>query len=188
MLYYINCSFFNKLTKQNTLKNHNIYINVHYITNIMNTNEHILIDNKDKKIINALLDNSKQSYRDLAKKTKLSPVTVMNRVNNLKKNKILKNHSININYELIGYETQALIQIRIAKGKLFEVEKKIATHPNVFAVYDTTGHYDALIITKFKSRKGLDAFLKKIQTYAFVERTETMIILNTLKEKNIKIS
>ncbi|MEK6904826.1 MAG: Lrp/AsnC ligand binding domain-containing protein, partial [Nanoarchaeota archaeon] len=81
----------------------------------------------------------------------------------------------------------AIIRLQIAKGKLFEVENKIAVHPNVFAVYDVTGEFDALVITKFKSRKVLDTFLKKIQGYDFVQRTETQLILNTIKERNIKV-
>ncbi len=80
-----------------------------------------------------------------------------------------------------------MIEIRISKGKLFDVEKKIAIHPNVFAVYDITGAFDALILARFPTRRQMDNFLKKLQTYDFVERTETKIILNTIKEENISI-
>ncbi len=80
-----------------------------------------------------------------------------------------------------------IIKLRISKGKLFEVEKKIAVNPHVFAVYDVTGHFDAVIIAKFKNRKSMDSFLKKIQTYEFIERTETNLILNEIKEQSIKV-
>ncbi len=33
----------------------------------------------------------------------------------------------------------------------------------------------------------MDAFLKNIQTYEFIERTETNLILNEIKEKSIKV-
>jgi len=36
-------------------------------------------------------------------------------------------------------------------------------------------------------RKGMNNFLKKIQTYDFVERTNTRLILNTIKEKEIEV-
>jgi len=77
--------------------------------------------------------------------------------------------------------------MRISKGKLFEVEKKIAMHPNVFAVYDITGAFDCQVIAKFKNRRAMDKFLKLIQTYEFVQRTETILVLNTIKEQNIKL-
>ncbi len=154
----------------------------------MGVKKDFLIDNKDQRILNVILHDSKLSLRAIAKRTKLSVVTVMNRIRRLEKERIIRSYSANLDYEKLGYDVQAIISLRISKGKLFEIQKKIASHPNVFAVYDVTGHFDSFIIAKFRSRKGLDAFLKKIQTYNFVERTETRLILNTIKEENIKLN
>jgi len=141
----------------------------------------------DKKIINELLADSRQSYRQIAKKLKVSTATVMNYVNELRKEKILKRYTTILDYDKIGFDVEVLIEVRISKGKLFQVEKEIAHHPNVFAVYDLTGDFDAAILARFRSRKGMDNFLKKIQTYDFVERTNTRLILNTIKEKEINV-
>ncbi len=145
------------------------------------------IDKKDQDIINVLIDDSRLSYRKIAKKVDLSVATVLNRIKRLEKENIIKGYSAIVDYEKLGYDVWVIIQIRISKGKLLDVEQKIATHPNVFIVYDHTGDFDATIVAKFKSRKLMDNFLKKIQTYDFVERTETKLILNTLKEDQIKL-
>ena len=145
------------------------------------------IDKTDKKILNTLLDNSKLSYRGIAKKVGVSVVTILKRVKNLEKEKIIQSYTTNIDYEQIGYDVEVIIKLRISKGKLFEVEKKIAIDKRVFAIYDVTGNFDSMLIAKFKNRKSLDSFLKKIQKYDFIERTETILILNTIKEKNIRI-
>jgi DNA-binding Lrp family transcriptional regulator len=87
----------------------------------------------------------------------------------------------------LGYDIKVIIQLRISKGKLFEVEKKISRNSSVFAVYDVTGDFDAIILARFKSRKAMDTFLKEIQTYDFVERTHTSFILNTMKENQAPI-
>ena len=139
----------------------------------------------DKKILNILVDNAKFSLRQIAKKANVSVATVMHHINKLEKENIIKEYTTKLDYEKIGYDVEVMIEIRISKGKLFEVEKKIAMHPNVFAVYDITGAFDALIFARFPTRRKMDNFLKKIQTYDFVERTETKLILNTIKEKNI---
>jgi len=146
------------------------------------------IDEIDKKILNVLLGNSRLSYREIAKKVGVSVVTIMKRVKELEKEKIVKGYTAELDYEKLGFDVSAVIKMRISKGMLFEVEKKIAVDPHVFAVYDVTGDFDSIIIAKFKSRKAMDSFLKKIQTYEFVERTETVLVLNTIKEKNIKIN
>ena len=145
------------------------------------------LEETDKKILNILIDNSRLSLRQIAKKADVSVATVMNHIKKLEKEKIIRKYTTELDYESIGYDVEVMVDIRISKGKLFEVEKKISTHPNVFAIYDTTGDFDASILARFKSRRKMDNFLKKIQTYDFVERTYTKIILNTMKEENIGI-
>lgn len=145
------------------------------------------LDKTDAAIIDVLEDNARLSLRKIARKVGVSVATVMHRLNKLEKEGIIKRYSAIIDYDKAGYDLQALIDIRVSKGKLFEVEKKIATHPNVCAVYDVTGQFDAVVLARFKNRKGLDSFIKKVQTYDFVERTETKLILNTIKEAQLKI-
>ena len=144
-------------------------------------------DSTDKKILNVLRENSRLSLRQIAEKVKVSVATVMHRLNKLEKEGILKKYTAKIDYEKIGYDVEVMIEIRISKGRLLDVEKKIAVHPNVFAVYDVTGAFDAVILARFRNRRQMDNFLKKIQTYEFVERTETKLILKTIKEESLMI-
>jgi Lrp/AsnC family transcriptional regulator for asnA, asnC and gidA len=145
------------------------------------------LDKLDKQIINELITDSTSSYRQIAKRVKVSTATVMHRVNKLKKEKVIQKYTTIIDYDQIGFDVEILVEIRISKGKLFKVEKEISTHKNVFAVYDLTGDFDAAILARFQNRRQMDNFLKKIQTYDFVERTNTRLILNTIKEKQITV-
>ncbi|MBW2984660.1 Lrp/AsnC family transcriptional regulator [Candidatus Woesearchaeota archaeon] len=145
------------------------------------------LDDLDKNILSVLLDDSRLSYRQIAKKTGVSVATIMNRVNSLSKEGIIKKYTALLDYEKLGYDVEVMIEVRIAKGKLIEVEKQIATNPSVFAVYDMTGDFDAVILARFPNRRKMDSFLKKIQTLDFVERTNTRIILNIIKEKQVGI-
>jgi Lrp/AsnC family transcriptional regulator, regulator for asnA, asnC and gidA len=141
------------------------------------------IDEIDKKILNELIINSKLSYRDIAKNVKVSTVTVMNRIKKLQKEKIIKKYVTIIDYEKLMYDFEIIVEMRISNGKLFEVEKKISSHPNVFKVIDITGDFDALVFARFTSRARMDTFIKKIQTHNFIERIKTRIILNNISNK-----
>ena len=145
------------------------------------------LDLTDKKILNVIVDNSRFSLRQIAKKINVSVATVMHHINKLEKEKVIEKYSAKLDYERIGYDVEVLIEVRISKGRLLDVEKKIAVHPNVFAIYDVTGTFDAVVLARFKTRRQMDTFLKKIQTYEFVERTETKLILKTIKEQNIEV-
>ena len=140
------------------------------------------IDKTDVEILRVLEKNARLSLRKIAKKVGVSVATVMHRINKLEKEGIIRRYIALLDYDKLGYELEAVISVDVAKGKLFEVEKKIATDPSVHAVYDITGHFDVVVVARFKTRKSLDAFIKKIQTYDFVEKTETAIVLNTIKE------
>jgi Lrp/AsnC family transcriptional regulator, regulator for asnA, asnC and gidA len=145
------------------------------------------IDDKDKRIVNALLANSRLSYRQLAKKASVSVATAMNRVKRLEREGVIKGYAAVVNYEKVGFDIDVIISIKVSKGKLFEVENKIATNPNVFSVFDVTGDFDSVVIAKFRNRAALDAFLKRIQTYDFVEKTNTILILNTIKNSQMSL-
>jgi DNA-binding Lrp family transcriptional regulator len=141
----------------------------------------------DLLILNELSKNSRQSFRTLAKKLGVSPATLINHVNNLEKQGVIKGYSVRIDYETLGYDLTALIEVRIKKGRLFDVEKTIASKKNSCFVYDVTGDMDSLIVARFKSMRSLDKFVKSIQKIDFVERTSTKMVLNTIKEENLKL-
>lgn len=50
------------------------------------------------------------------------------------------------------------------------------------AVYDITGLTDMVIIAKFKNRKDLSNFVKRDLSMPYVERTNTHVVLLTVKE------
>ena len=145
------------------------------------------MEDVNKKILNILLENSRLSYRQVAKKIGVSVATVMNHVRKMEKEGVIRGYSAVVDYDKLGFDIDVLISIKVMKGKLFQVENKIASSENITAVYDVTGDYDAVVVGKFRNRRLLDAFLKKIQTYDFVERTNTVMILNVIKDRKMSL-
>ena len=149
-------------------------MNVHF--------ERFVVDEKDLKILEVLQENSRLSFRQLAKKTGLSVATVISRVKRLEEMGIIKKYTVEINYSKLGLDFPVIIDVRVSKGKLFEVEEEIAKDPHVLAVYDITGDFDVAILARFRTRKELDKFVKELQKMKYVERTYTKLILNIIKE------
>ncbi len=145
------------------------------------------IDKIDSEILNRLIQNSRLSYKQLAKKSKISTNTVFHRIHKMLKQGLIKNFSVELDYEKLGYELTTVIDIRFKGGRIPQMEAKISKIPNVFALYDTAGHFDAVVLARFKSRKELDNVIKKIQTFEFVDRTQTRLVLRTVKEEPLKI-
>ena len=140
------------------------------------------IDDKDMSILKHLLVDAKQSARQLSQRFGISTVTMISRLKKLEANKIILGYSVRLNHELLGYDITGIIEIKTNQGKMLEIENEIAKQDNVIAVYDITGDADTLVIAKFKDRKSLSVFVKKLSTIPHVENTVTHIVLNTIKE------
>jgi Lrp/AsnC family transcriptional regulator for asnA, asnC and gidA len=136
----------------------------------------------DSEILKILCEDGRTTYHQIATDLKRSPVTIKNHINDLSGKGIIKGYGISIDYEKLGYNIIAIIEVTISKGKMLEVEDNIAKNPNVFGVYDLTGDYDALILARFKNRLELSAMIKDLHSNANVERTNTHLVLNVIKE------
>jgi len=144
------------------------------------------IDEIDKKIINLLLFDADITNRELALKCGIALGTVNNRINKLKKLRVIKKKTIRVDYEKLGYVIEVLIDIKIRKGGFYDLAKKLSADPNVFRLIDMTGSYDAEILARFHTRRQLDSFIKKLQQDPVVEDTRTRLILNVYREEEIK--
>jgi len=122
------------------------------------------------------------SYRKVAEEIGVSAPTVLARVEKLESEGIIRSYSTLIDHEKLGYDLTAIIEITATKGKIVDLERQIAKFPNVCAVYDITGLTDMVVVAKFKNRKELSNFVKKDLSLPYVDRTNTHLVLITVKE------
>jgi len=140
------------------------------------------LDETDVKILKTLTSDARLSSRQISKKSGVSIGTVLTRMKKMEKEGVVRGYSAVVNHEKLGYQLTVLTEITVSKGRLLEVENEIARMPNVCCVYDVTGLTDAFIVAKFKSREELSAFAKRLLALPFVERTNTHVVLTTIKE------
>jgi DNA-binding Lrp family transcriptional regulator len=141
-----------------------------------------MVDETSHKVLEEYLKDSRQSFREVARKIGISSGTVANRIRDLEKIGIIKKYTTQLNYEKLGYELTAITEIIIAEGMMIEVGNEIAKIRNAISVYNVTGDSDILVIAKFRTRQDLSDFTKTILKMPHVVRTKTHVVLNTLKE------
>lgn len=140
------------------------------------------LDTLDKKILNHLTVDARQSARQLALKLGVSTVTILSRMKKLEKEKIILGYTVTIDHERIGYSLTAIIEIMAKKDRIVDIEEEVSKFENVCGVYDITGTTDTIIIAKFKERNELSTFVKGLASIPNVENTITHVVLNTAKE------
>ena len=147
------------------------------------------MDKLDYNIIQLLNVNARKSFRNIARELNVSLSTIANRIKKLENDGIIERYIPVVSREKIGYDLTAAINIKLTHGKLIEVQEKISKDFHVSAVYDITGDWDSLIIAHFKDRRDLNSFIKKVLSMDFVERSNTQMVLNIVKdEKRVEIT
>lgn len=140
------------------------------------------LNDTDVKILKGLLEDARFSSRQIAKNVGVSVGTVLSRIKKMEDEGLIKGYSVILDHEKLGFQLTVLTEITVSKGRLLETEQEIAKIPNVCAVYDVTGLTDAIIIAKFKNREDLGAFTKKLLALPYIERTNTHVVLTSVKE------
>jgi DNA-binding Lrp family transcriptional regulator len=142
----------------------------------------MVLNETDAKILQVLLTDARFSSRQIAKKVGVSVGTVLSRIKKMEEEGLIKGYSAILNHEKLGYELTVVMEVTVSKGRLIEMENEIAKNPNVCSVYDVTGLTDAFIIAKFKSREELGKFTKRLLALPYIERSNTHVVLTTVKE------
>lgn len=140
------------------------------------------MDETDVRILNLLIKDARLSCRKVARQLNISVGTVLGRIRRMERAGVIKGYSAIVDHGKLGYELTAVTEIVVSKGKLLEMEREIAKWPNVCCVYDVTGETDAFVIAKFHDREELSVFAKRLLSLPLVERTNTHVVLTTVKE------
>jgi DNA-binding Lrp family transcriptional regulator len=141
-----------------------------------------ILDALDRAILEELNADARRSHREIARTLEVSPTTVSARISRLESQGVIRGYVPLLDDEQLGFDLWAAIGIRISKGRLREVEERLARDPRAYAIYDVTGENDALLIGRFRDRRDLDRFVKHALQDPYVERTNTQVVLNRVKE------
>jgi DNA-binding Lrp family transcriptional regulator len=141
------------------------------------------VEELELKIIRVLNQNSRKSFREVAKEIGTSAPVVINKIKKLEELGAIKGYIPVLDPEYFGFTVMAVIALRISHGKLIEAQEKIAEDPRVLAIYDVTGEWDSIVIAHFKGREDLNKFIKTILAQKYVDRTVTHFVLNVVKDE-----
>jgi DNA-binding Lrp family transcriptional regulator len=142
-----------------------------------------LLDEASMKVLEEYLRDARQSFREVARRVAFSSGTVASRVKRMEEAGVIKRYTVQLDYERMGYELTAVTEIIVSDGMMMEVGSQVAKTPQTIGVYNVTGDSDIMVVAKFKTRQQLSDFTKNITKMSHVVRTETHVVLNTLKEE-----
>jgi Lrp/AsnC family transcriptional regulator, regulator for asnA, asnC and gidA len=137
------------------------------------------LDATDEAIINVLLTNSKLSFRDISSKIGVSSVTILNRIKKLEKEKIIKDYTINIDYDKAGISFSAFLEIKTKEILL--IKEELLNLQNISFIYEVSGDHNLIALTHIKQKTELHKLISRLQNNKNIESLKTKLILNTIK-------
>ena len=141
------------------------------------------MDEKDKKIIEALRENSRTPFTEIAKRLKVSESTIRNRVQALENDGVIKKYTILVDPSKMGYNTVSIVGLDVEPSMFLEAAKSMAEIDKVQYVATSTG--DHMIMSEIWTRDGRELSVlisEKIGKIKGVHRICPAIILEKLKE------
>ena len=140
------------------------------------------LDEVDQKIFEALRQDGRTPFSQIAEQLDVSPGMIRMRYNRLVDMGLLKVVAIT-NPLRLGYDAMAMIGIRTDGKKMLEVAKKVAGFEEVVYLVVTSGRYDIMAEVFCRDHADLLRFLtEKLYTIEGVRETESFLQLKIVKE------
>ena len=89
------------------------------------------MDEKDRKIISILQENSRIPYTEIAKKLGLTEATIRKRISELERSGVIKKYTIEVDPHKLGYKTVTILGMDVEPKYLLEAAKKLSEIENV---------------------------------------------------------
>ena len=146
--------------------------------------ERIKLDSKDKKIIEQLQLNCRQTIADIAKVTKLPRDVVVYRIKKLEENKVIRSYHAFLNPHMLGYPLYVYVVFSCNNITPDEEKKFISylkSHKQIIYVAKNSGKYDFTIGVCAKEYLDFDEIIQNIR-HKFPDVIKNFDISPTVQE------
>jgi len=140
------------------------------------------LDKTDKRIVAALVENSKVMSKELSRKLRIHPNTLLQRLKKLEKEGVIKGYTAVVDYKKVEHLMQVMVSLKIEMIKGWEEHlRPLSRLPEVEAFLLITGEYDVIAIVRVRDELHLANLLRRMQQNKVVTKTTTTLILDYYK-------
>jgi DNA-binding Lrp family transcriptional regulator len=141
-----------------------------------------MVDDTDREVVNALLQDGRASARDIAAATGIAATTVSRRMDDLESTGVIDEYTVDIDYGALGYDVTAVFQLSVEGDGLGRVVDQLRDRREMIAVYEVTGDHDIVAVGKFTDTQSMNERIKTLLTDEDIRSASTSVVLNTVCE------
>jgi len=141
----------------------------------------IVLDEKDKMIIDMLMKNSRTPITEIARKLGITDVAVKKRLEKLEREGVILGYTIKINPSKLGYESIAIVGLDVEPEHLLKAIDEIKVRDYVKYLALTTGDHMLIAEIWAKNNNGMFSKLNEINIIGDIKNVRPAIVLEILK-------
>jgi Lrp/AsnC family leucine-responsive transcriptional regulator len=141
-----------------------------------------MIDDIDKKILNIIQQDGRESNAEIARQVGLAPSAVLERIRKLEEKGVIRGYSASVDPKQVGFGLIAFVFVKTndcGDG----TDQLLAKIPEVLEVHDVAGEDSYLLKVRASDPEDLARLLReKLKAIPTVNSTRTTVVLQTVKE------
>ena len=143
------------------------------------------LDDKDKKLLLLLQENSKRTNKQLANELNLSVTAVFERIKKLEKQKIINKYVVLIDKEKVKKNFIVLCHVKLIQHKkeyISKFESEIKKFPEILECFHVSGDYDYILKIGLKDIKEYREFMvSKLTSMEHIASTQSSFVIEEVK-------
>lgn len=156
----------------------------------MPENGKVELDEKDRKLLEIMLQNCKMSTFDISRKTGMPVTTVHNRIKRLEATGVITGYAAQVDKKKLGKNVVAYIMVTVSyhpsPGKTIsqvELAKRLKSLDEVEEASIVTGETDIMLKIRVDDIEALNTFIiERLRKIEGIRRTRTLIALQTFEK------
>ncbi|GAA3627515.1 Lrp/AsnC family transcriptional regulator [Flavivirga jejuensis] len=145
----------------------------------------MIFDDIDRKLLDYLQVDSKQTNKELSNKLNLSVTAVYERIKKLEREGYINGYVALVSKERVDKAFVAFCHIKLIQHSqeyVVKFEKEVANINEVLECYHISGDYDYLLKVLVKDMQAFREFMvKKLTTINHIGSTHSMFVINEVK-------
>lgn len=137
-------------------------------------------DRIQERILAILLANSRISFREIAKRLKVSTTTISRAVKELEEEGVILGYTLDVDWKKLGYGSAFCVNIMTKPDADFDdVGKRLRKIPQVKEIFYTTGNTGFSAYVVCRDTEEATATISEISRIAGVERVVSHMVLKS---------
>jgi Lrp/AsnC family leucine-responsive transcriptional regulator len=143
------------------------------------------LDDIDRRILEMLQDDCKQSLARLGEQVGLSAPSIVERIRKLEHEGFIEGYHARLRAQKLGLDVAAFISVWIDHPRVIkDFEQNLREFEDVLECHHVTGGPTLLLKVKTRNTQSLQRLISSLRSVPGVDRTETNVVLSSLVERS----